>query len=252
MTVSELENRIINADCLDILKELPDKCIDLVLTDPPYGVTRNEWDVSICLSEMWSIINRVAKENAAIIIFGQDKFSARCMLSNKNHRYNLIWVKGQRVSGFLNAHKMPLRNHEDIMVFYDKQPTYNPQMEIGKPLHSRGTKKKQKNNNYGKINIVSDERNGSVEKFPKSVLVFDRPHPPIHPTQKPVELFEYLVKTYSNENDLVLDCFSGSGTTAVACHNLKRRFICIEKDPEYWAASVKRLEEAQRQLTFNF
>lgn len=197
---------------------------------------------------MWKCLDKVVKDNGGIILFGQDKFSAKLMLSNeKNHRYNLIWKKGERTSGFLNANRMPLRNHEDILIFYKKLCTYNPQKEIGEKSHSKGTlNKNQKNNCYGKFNDV--ETNLSEYKFPKSILNFDRPHPPIHPTQKPVELLEYLVRTYSNEGDTILDFTAGSGTTGIACMNTNRKCILIEKEEKYCEIIKKRLIDNEELL----
>ena len=157
----------------------------------------------------------------------------------------MIWKKGERTSGFLNVKRMPLRNHEDILVFYKVQPTYNPQMTKGNMSHSKGKlNKKQQNNCYGQFEDV--QTNFSEYKYPKSILNFDRPHPPIHPTQKPVSLLEYLIKTYTNENDIVLDFTAGSGTTGVACMNLNRKCILIEKDEKYCEIIVNRLKEIEK------
>lgn len=198
------------------------------------------------MEDIWKEINRIGKENAPTILFGQDKFTMRMMLSNINqHRYNLIWEK-DRPSGFLNARRMPLRSHEDIMIFYKKLPTYNPQFFEGKPLHGMGTAyidSEQVNNNYGKFvkDEDSNKREGSTQKFPRSVLKYNRPHPPIHPTQKPVDLLEYLIKTYTNEGDVVLDFTIGSGSTGVACRNTGRKFIGIELDSNYYNIAKERI-----------
>ena len=180
-------------------------------------------------------------------------FTARLMLSNeKMWRYNLIWKKGGRTSGFLNAKRMPMRNHEDICVFYKKLPTYNPQMRIGKPLHGRGKGvHKFTNNNYGKFHETEDSRAGCIEKYPISVLDFDRPHPPIHPTQKPVELVEYLIRTYTNEGDIVLDNCMGSGTTAIACLNTNRKYIGFETCAEYIEMANNRINQHNGQKKRN-
>lgn len=227
-------------DCLEIMPQLDIK-FDACITDLPYGTTQNKWDIIIPFDKMWEELNRLIKENGVICLFGQNKFSAKLMLSNeKNHKYNLIWKKGERTSGFLNANKMPLRNHEDILVFYKKQPTYNPQMTKGKLNHSKGKlNKKQQNNCYGQFNDI--QTNFSELKFPKSILNFDRPHPPIHPTQKPVELLEYLIKTYTNEKDIILDFTAGSGTTGLACMNLNRKCILIEQNEKYCQIIKNRL-----------
>ena len=243
-------NKTYLGDCLEIMKSIPDGYVDMVLCDLPYGVTKNKWDSVINLELLWEQYNRITKENSAIILFGQDKFSSKLMMSNeKIHRYNLIWDKGDRGSGFLNAKRMPLRNHEDILVFYKKLPTYNPQFSEGKPLHGMGSKYKDGNlgnNNYGKFDShknPSAERKGDTKKYPKSILRFDRPHPPIHPTQKSQELCEYLIKTYSNEGDIVLDNCGGCGTTGLAAKNTKRNYILIENNPGYYEMSINRLNE---------
>jgi len=171
-------------------------------------------------------------------------FSAKLMLSNEKWwRYNLVWKKGERVSGHLNAKKQPLRNHEDILVFYGKgSGTYNPQMVKGKPSHSRGSgKAKNINNNYGKFDLIPGGSPNADMKYPKSILDFERPHPPIHPTQKPVELAEWVIKTYSNEGDIVLDSTSGSATIPLACKNVCRNFIAFETDEEYLKLGNERL-----------
>ena len=234
-------------DCLEIMSQLDIK-FDCCITDPPYQTTHNAWDSVIPFEPMWNQLNRLVKESGAVILFGQDKFSAKLMLSNEtNHRYNLIWKKGERTSGFLNAKKMPLRNHEDIMIFYREQPVYNPQMTVGKQSHSKGKMKiAQKNNCYGKFNDV--QTSFSNLKYPKSVLNFDRPHPPIHPTQKPVELMEYLIKTYTNENEYVLDFTAGSGTTGVACMETNRKCVLIEKEKKYCEIIMNRLREKEKEM----
>ena len=246
-------DKIYQGDCLELIKQLPDKSIDCIICHPPYEVlnkntTDAQWDRIIPFDELWQQYERVAKDNAAIILFAQGMFTARLMMSNpKLWRYNLIWQKGGRCSGFLNAKKMPLREHEDIVVFYRKQPTYNPQMTKCLPHernHSRGKQQgEQTNRCYGEFgkaeNIITDL------KYPKSILNFNRPHPQIHPTQKPVALIQYLIKTYSNENDLILDNCVGSGTTAVAAIKEKRHFIGMELNKEYYDIACKRVKEAK-------
>jgi site-specific DNA-methyltransferase (adenine-specific) len=236
---------LIHGDCLKIMPTIPCKSVDMILCDLPYGTTKNKWDVIIPFDKLWSEYNRIIKDNGAIVLFGQDKFSAKLMLSNeKMHRYNLIWKKGERVSGFLNAKKMPLRNHEDILIFYKSLPTYNPQFTEGLPTHKKGNPTKQINNNYGNYDLRPTGDYGN-KKFPKSIITFDRPHPPIHPTQKPFELCEYLIRTYTNKGDIVLDNCMGSGTTPVACHNLSRRCIGIEKELRYYDIAVNSLEKSK-------
>ena len=243
--------KLYKGDCLELMKNIEDKSIDCIICDLPYGVTsKNKWDTIIPYEPLWKEYKRIIKDNGPIILFGQDKFTAKTMLSNeKMHRYNLIWNK-VLTSGFLNAGRMPLREHEDIMIFYKKLPTYNPQFTEGKPLHGMGEKfKKVKNNNnnyndFNSCNNPSANREGDTKKYPKSILTFPRPASSkmLHPTEKPVELLEYLIKTYSNENDVILDNCMGSGSTGVACLNTNRRFIGIELDEKYFNIAKDRLE----------
>ena len=227
----------------------------MILTDLPYGVLNKnnpnaKWDSVIPLNKLWEQYKRVIKDNGAIVLFGQGMFTANVMMSNPNWwRYNLIWDK-EMSTGFLNAKRMPLRSHEDIMVFYNKLPTYNPQMTQGKPLHGRGTAYKNKantNNTYGDFQVIDDIRKGSTEKYPKSILHFPKVHPSkaVHPTQKPTELLEWLIKTYTNEGETVLDSCMGSGSTGVACINTQRNFIGIEKEKKYFDIAKDRIEQAQ-------
>ena len=243
--------KLYQGDCLKLMKNIEDKSIDCIICDLPYGVTsKNKWDTIIPYEPLWKEYKRIIKDNGPIILFGQDKFTAKTMLSNeKMHRYNLIWNK-VLTSGFLNAGRMPLREHEDIMIFYKKLPTYNPQFTEGKPLHGMGEKfKKVKNNNnnyndFNSCNNPSANREGDTKKYPKSILTFPRPASSkmLHPTEKPVGLLEYLIKTYSNENDVILDNCMGSGSTGVACLNTNRRFIGIELDEKYFNIAKDRLE----------
>jgi len=252
-------DRIYNMDCLEGMKQIPDGTIDAVICDLPYGVLNGEseggsWDTIIPFEPLWAEYRRVCKPTAAIVLFAQGMFTADLMHSNpKMWRYNLIWKKGDRASGFLNANRMPLRNHEDIVVFYDKLPTYNPQMRTGFPNHTRGHGGgKLKNGCYGKFDPWARSEVITTEKFPLSIIDIAKEHDvnkQFHPTQKPVDLLRYLVLTYTNEGDTVLDNCSGSGTTAVACVKEKRHFICFEKDETYWKKSVERVKNEQRQLT---
>lgn len=237
-------NRIYNGDCLELMRDIPDGSIDMVLCDLPYNVTRNKWDSLINLTRLWLQYERIIKPSGVIVLTGQDKFSARLMLSNERmHRYNLIWEKTSP-TGYLNAKKMPLRNHEDILVFYKSSPTYNPQKTTGHErkvstaTHKRNSKKTTNYNEHGLTTYDSTER------FPKSILKFakDKQKSAIHPTQKPVALFEYMIKTYTNKGDIVLDNCSGSGTTAIACISTNRKYICIENDKQYFENSIVRVE----------
>lgn len=186
-----------------------------------------------------------------IVLFGQDKFSAKLMLSNeKNHRYNIIWDK-QLITGFLNAEKQPLRKHEDILIFYKKEGTYNPQKVFGRKNNSQGNieGKVFSNNNYGKYKTIDNREKLGNRKFPTSIISFQKPHPSkaIHPTQKPVSLCKWLLKTYSNKGDLVLDNCMGSGTTVVSCIETGRNYIGIELDKVYFKAAKERVERKKRQ-----
>lgn len=247
--IMDLINKVYHGDCLKIMKDIPDQSINMILCDLPYGVTRNKWDSVLDLNSLWKQYERIIKNNGVIILHGQDKFSARLMLSNeKLHRYNLIWEKTSP-TGHLNAKRMPLRSHEDILVFYKKLPTYNPQKTTG---HTRKIstadhkRKSKKTTNYGEHNLTTYD---STERYPKSILIFptiltfstDKQKSALHPTQKPVALLEYLIKTYTNEGDLVLDNCAGSGSTGAACENTDRKFLLIEKERKYYDIIIKRL-----------
>jgi|SRR5690625_110834 len=239
-------NRIYNEDCLIGMKQLPDKSIDMVLCDLPYGVTKNDWDSVINLEKLWEQYNRVIKDNGAIVLFGQDKFSAKLMLSNeKYHRYNLIWDK-ELVTGFLNAERMPLRRHEDILVFYKNLPTYNPQKIYGRKNNSKGNYKGKEhtNNNYGNFKQLDNREKLGNMKYPASIVSFQKPHPSksIHPTQKPTSLCNWLIKSFTNKGDLVLDSCMGSGTTAISCIETGRNFIGYEQDNNYFKEAQDRIK----------
>lgn len=240
--------KLMQGDCLELMKDIPDKSIDMILCDLPYGATRNAKDKTIPFIPLWEQYTRIIKENGAIALFSQGTFFVDLVNSNrKMYRYDLIWDK-QLKSGFLNAKRMPLRQHEQIAFFYQKVPTYNPQFSQGKPLHSKGTAykgKTLKNQNYGKIHVTDDVRAGSTEKYPSSILSFAKPHPSVaqHRTEKPVALLKYLIKTYTNAGNVVLDNCMGSGGTGVACINTGRRFIGIELDKQYFECAKKRIEQ---------
>ena len=239
--------KLYNGDCLEIMKDIPNKSIDMILCDLPYNVTKNAWDKLIPFDKLWEQYNRIITDNGVIILFAQGMFTAELMQSNKKMwRYNLIWEK-DRPSGFLNAKRMPLRSHEDICVFYKKQPPYNPQMTDGKPSHSIGKAKGEKvcknNNNYGNFGRV--EREGT-QKYPRSILKFPKPHPPIHPTQKNIDMCEWLIKTYTNKDMTILDNCMGSGTSGIATLNVGegRRFIGIELQEDYFNIAKERIKSA--------
>jgi len=241
-------NEIYLGDCIQVMKDIDDKSIDMILTDLPYNITQNKWDQEIIpLDLLWKEYKRIIKDNGAIALFAQGKFSAKLIISNeKMFKYDIIWKKKDRVTGFLNANRQFMRNHEQILLFYKKQVTYNPIFEEkGKPLHSKGVKylKKQGvNHNYGKYDTtIPETRKGSTKKYPKSVLNFDKPHPAKHPNEKPIKLLEYLIKTFTNENEIVLDSTCGIGSTCVAAKNTNRRYIGIEIDENWCDISKNRL-----------
>jgi len=238
--VKVTENELYLGDCLYLMNGIEDKSVDMILCDLPYGILnkpKNKWDSVIPFEPLWEQYNRIIKDNGAIVLFGQGIFTADLITSNKKMwRYNLVWKKAERTSGFLNANRMPMRNHEDIIVFYKKQPTYNPQKTTGhKPSHKRGKKalEGEVNNCYGDFTVFENRDYGD-EKFPKSVINIDKEHPSIFPTQKPVELCEWLIKTYTNEGELVLDNCVGSGSTILGCQNTKRRWIGIELNEDHF------------------
>lgn len=226
-------NTIYNIDCIKGMSLIDDKSIDMIFVDLPYQKTQNSWDVMIPFVPMWEQFERIIKDNGAILLFAQDKFTAKLILSNpKIHRYNIIWDK-VLPSGFLNAKKQPLRSHEDICVFYKKSCTYNPQMVKGNKCHKRGNNVGKSSAdvsnqlNYGDYNYVETE--GDL-KYPKSIWTFQKPHPSIaiHPTQKPIDLCRYVIRTYSNKGDIILDCCCGSGSALVAAKREGRNYIGMD------------------------
>lgn len=241
-------NKIYNEDCLEGMKKIDNKSVDMICTDLPYGVTQNKSDIIIPFKPLWEQYERIIKDNGAIVLFGQGIFYIDLVNSNrKSFRYDLIWDKCLS-SGFLNAKRMPLRQHEQIAIFYKKLPTYNPQFTEGKPLHSKGNSYKNKeikNQNYGEFNTTDDTRAGSTQKYPTSIIRFQKPHPSIakHRTEKSIELLEWLIKTYTNPGDLVLDSCAGSCTTAIAALNTGRNYICFEKDKDIFEVGSKRVAD---------
>lgn len=246
--------KLILGDCLVEMNNIPDKSVDMILCDLPYEVLNKgnknaSWDRLLPFDKLWEQYNRIIKDNGAIVLFAQGMFTAQLMMSNPDMwRYNLIWDK-MLVSGFLNAKRMPLRSHEDILVFYKSLPTYNPQMTEGKPLHGKGSSYKTKeltNNCYGNLGATEDIRKGSTEKYPTSIVRFQKPHPScsVHPTQKSTELCEWLIKTYTNEGETVLDNCMGSGSTGVAAINTNRNFIGMELTEKYFAIAKERINDA--------
>ncbi|MHC5215647.1 DNA-methyltransferase [Enterococcus sp. LJL128] len=222
----------------------------MILTDLPYGTTQNKWDSIIPLEPLWEQYERIIKDNGAIVLTGCQPFTSQLIMSNpKLFRYEWIWEK-TTATGHLNAKRMPLRVHENILVFYKKLPQYIPQMtqghtrKVSSAEHKRNSKK---STNYNDYQLTSYD---STERYPRSVLKFgtDKQKSKLHPTQKPVSLFEYLIKTYTIQGDTVLDNCSGSGTTAVACLNTNRKYICFEKEKEYYQKSIERVEDITKQI----
>lgn len=234
-------NTLINDDCLNAMKFIPDNSISMILTDPPYGTTACKWDSIIPLEPMWEQLKRIIKPNGSIIMTASQPFTSVLVLSNlKMFKYNLVWEKSRSSSPML-AKKQPMRFHEDICVFYSKQPTYNPAMTYGEKNH--GTKDgKAVINIHGGIKSEF-KANTSNLKYPRSVIKIKSTDSTrnLHPTQKPVALMEYLIKTYTNENETVLDFTMGSGTTGVAAKNLNRSFIGIEMDEGYFNVAKERI-----------
>lgn len=229
---------LIFGDCLDAMAELPDDSVDMVLTDPPYGTTKCKWDSIIPLEPMWDQLKRVTKPNGAIVMTASQPFTTTLIASNMEmFKYCWVWNKGQG-TGFLNAKKQPLRSCEDVVVFYGSQCTYNPVMRTGfKPYKcAQGRTKTQ---NYGKQTGAVTVSNG--ERYPLTLIEFKGDSSKSHPTQKPVALMEYLIKTYTNKGETVLDFAMGSGTTGVACANFGRDFIGIENNKEYFNISKERI-----------
>jgi site-specific DNA-methyltransferase (adenine-specific) len=237
----KIENcTLLFGDCLERMKEIPDNSIDMILCDLPYGTTACKWDTIIPFEPLWEQYNRIIKDNGAIVLFGSQPFTT--VLNNSNlkfFRYEWIWTKNNS-TGFQLANKMPLKKHENISVFYKKLPTYNPQ----------GLKPYGKINKRGKVGNgghLANECNEYIQQFtnyPTQILEFPYDKEKLHPTQKPVSLLEYLIKTYTNENNLVLDNTMGSGSTGVACVNTNRKFIGIEMDEKYYDISCKRITDA--------
>ena len=233
-------NRIYNEDCLEGMKRIPDGSVDMILCDLPYGTTRNEWDTIIPLDHLWMQYERVIKNNGAIVLTAQTPFDKVLGASNIKHlKYEWIWQKNN-ATGHLNAKKMPLKEHENVLVFYKKLPTYNPQgIEDYNKVTRRGL-----TSNYEKYGGESfQEKTG----YPRSIQIFKYDSDKMHPTQKPVALFEYLIKTYTNKNETVLDNCMGSGTTAIACMNTERNFIGFELDKTYYEKSLERIKEHTNQ-----
>lgn len=229
--------------CEDVLSSLQTGSAALVLTDPPYGKTANTWDTAPEWGWFWPTLRRLARANAAMLLFGQDDFTAEMIVSNRDeYRYSLVW-EHDRTSGFLDAGRKPLRSHQDIAAFYRAQPAYSPVLWQGEPQHGRGRPSRKQSSNYGAYQNLAGQP-GSTEKHPRSVLYFPKPHPCIHPNEKPVALMEYLIRTYTTPGDLVLDPYAGSGPVAAAALRAGRRCIAIEGEAGHCETAVGRLQQA--------
>lgn len=238
-------NKVHQGDCLELMNGIPDKSVDMILCDLPYSRTKNRWDIIIPFEKLWMQYERVIKDNGVIALFADGLFMADLMSSRRNlWKYNIVWDK-VLTSGFLNANKQPLRQHEEVVIFYKSQPTYNPQKIKGRPNHSKGKPKKNENNNYSKYGFLDNREELGDMKHPTSIQTFSKPHPSImkHPTEKSVEFCEWLIKTYTNKSDLVLDNCMGSGTTAIAAINTNRDYIGIELDESYYNIAKNRINE---------
>ena len=235
-------NEIYKGDCLELMpKHVEDKSIDMILADLPYGTTQNKWDSVIDLDKLWTEYKRVIKDNGAIVLFGAQPFTSALIMSNlKMFKYDWVWQK-PKGTGHLNAKKQPMRDKEDVLVFYKKQCTYNPQMTEGTPYDGNArTGSKQQTTSYGKYKQDREVNKGV--RYPKQVQKFGVvERGTLHPTEKPLELVEYMIKTYTNEGDLILDNTCGSGTTGLGAKNINRNYIMMEQDPKYYEIACKRV-----------
>ena len=246
--------KLYNGDCLEVMDNLIEQGVkvDAIITDPPYGTTRNKWDSVIPLDEMWERLNKIIKPNGAIALFGSEPFSSALRMSNiKNYKYDWIWEKS-KATGHLNSKKRPLVKHELIHLFYKKQCTYNAQGLIRKktPTVSKGNRGKKGVGSSGEVyGLANKDAIQTHSNFPLSIQKFQVDmRAEFHPTQKPVALMEYLIKTYTNENEIVLDFTAGSFTTGVACKKLNRDFIGIELDKNYFDIGVERIKNTQKDI----
>lgn len=240
-----MENQVLLGDCLEVMKDIPDGSIDMILCDLPYGTTKCKWDTIIPFEPLWEEYRRVTKKNGAIVLTAAQPFTSVLINSNlKDFRYNWVWEKS-KATGYLNAKKMPMKAHEDVCVFYRKMPTYNPQMWQSTPYNKGSAHRPTQV--YGKQKEIL-VKNDSGLRYPRTVQYFKtaesegKVH---HPTQKPISLFEYLIRTYTDEGQIVLDSCAGAGTTALAALNSQRNYICIEKEEAYYNVIRERIEQAE-------
>ena len=243
--------QLINGECIEAMKQIPTGSIDAIITDPPYGTTACKWDSVIPFEPMWEQLNRIVKPNGAIVLFGSEPFSSALRMSNiKKYKYDWVWDK-KKTTGFGNCNRQPLRQYELIHIFYKKQPTYNPLPYPKKVRKSfTGKRKVQQSEVYGKSGINNEKMNDSEFGYPRNIITqipvmnnLSKDKAGLHPTQKPILLMEYLIKTYTNENETVLDFTMGSGSTGVAAKNLNRNFIGIELDDKYFEIAKERIND---------
>jgi site-specific DNA-methyltransferase (adenine-specific) len=237
-----MKPRLLLGDCLERMAEIEAGSVDLVLTDPPYGTTACKWDAVIPFEPMWAQVRRVLKRNGAAVFTASQPFTSALVMSNaREFKYEWVWGKTQ-ATGHLNAWRRPMRQHEDVLVFSGGAPAYTPQIEEKPKGNQRPITARTKGSDcYGAHNL-SAHRCPPDKSMPRSLLTFANQQRGQHPTQKPVALMEYLIRTYTNEGETVLDFTMGSGTTGVACVNTGRRFIGIERDPDYFATASRRIE----------
>lgn len=236
-------------DCFDFMPLIPTGSIDAIIADLPYGTTQCKWDTVLPFEQLWAEYKRLIKPNGVVVLFGSEPFTSLLVTSNlKMFKYNWIWQK-TNATGFFDAKKKPLNDNETISIFYEKQPTYNPQMTVAEKIHKRGLVKRIKSDCYGHEKDYVQIDTGM--RYPKRIIEICNANKNgiKHPTQKPVALMEYLVRTYTNEGDTVLDNTMGSGTTGVACMNTNRAFIGIEKEKKYFDIAAKRISETVNQTS---
>lgn len=253
-------NTIHNVDCLEFMKQLPDKCIDMVLCDLPYGTTACKWDTIIPFVPLWKAYKRIIKDNGAIVLTASQPFTSKLVMSNLDmFKYEWIWNK-KRVTNILLSKKQPLKQHETILVFYKSQPIYNPQPTLKNTkglMSQKNINKSHQTETIEKSNLIQSN-NENEFGFPKTILNdipimnnLSKDKSGLHPTQKPVALFNYLIRTYTNTNDIVLDNCIGSGTTAIACLETGRNYIGCELDKNYFEIAQNRINEYSKQLKFD-
>lgn len=254
--IEKFVNKVVEGDCLEVMQQLPAKCIDMILSDLPYGTTQNKWDSVIDLNRLWEQYERIIKDNGAIALTAQGLFTAKIILSNeKLFKYKIVWIKSKSTN-FLNVKKQPLRKHEDICIFYKKQPVYHPEMTNGE-AYDKGIRKDQFTGSYGDFKPKHVKSDGN--RYPNDVVFFEEQNiddyvyvktaesegPVVHPTQKPIELGRYLIRTFTNPGDVVLDNACGSGSFLLSAILENRRFIGIEKNEEVMLHKVKPVDYIQ-------